>query len=102
MSPSLDFILNVIVEFHPPAPQQLTQLTPQPSPPAISPINATVTCYNIYKQSCNLIFTEVNLMCLFLFSSNSEEKINERERKWREEELEEEYDEIDGIEDADY
>ena len=42
-------------------------------------------------------------MCFFgLFSSRSEEKINERERRWREEELEEEYDEIDGIEDADY
>lgn len=42
-------------------------------------------------------------MCFFgLFSSRSEEKINERERKWREEELEEEYDEIDGIDDADY
>ena len=42
-------------------------------------------------------------MCFFgLFSSNSEEKINERERRWREEELEEEYDEIDGIDDADY
>ena len=46
-------------------------------------------------------------MCFFgLFSSRSEEKINERERRWREEELEEEleeeYDEIDGIDDADY
>ena len=42
-------------------------------------------------------------MCFFgLFSSRSEEKIDERERKWREEELEEEYDEIDGIDDADY
>ena len=28
--------------------------------------------------------------------------IKERERRWREEELEEEYDEIDGIDDADY
>ena len=38
-------------------------------------------------------------MCFFgLFSSRSEEKINERERRWREEE----YDEIDGIDDADY
>lgn len=41
-------------------------------------------------------------MCFFLFGSNSDEKIKERERKWREEDLEEEYDEIDGIEDADY
>ena len=42
-------------------------------------------------------------MCFFgLFSSNSEEMIKERERRWREEELEEEYDEIDGIDDADY
>ena len=42
-------------------------------------------------------------MCFFgLFSSRSEEKINERERRWREEELEEEDDEIDGIDDADY
>lgn len=42
-------------------------------------------------------------MCFFgLFSSRSDEKINERERRWREEELEEEYDEIDGIDDADY
>ena len=42
-------------------------------------------------------------MCFFgLFSSRSEEKINEREKSWREEELEEEYDEIDGIDDADY
>ena len=42
-------------------------------------------------------------MCFFgLFSSRSEEKINERERRWREEELEEEYDEIDGTDDADY
>jgi hypothetical protein len=42
-------------------------------------------------------------MCFFgLFSSRSEEKINEREKRWREEELEEEYDEIDGIDDADY
>ncbi len=42
-------------------------------------------------------------MCFFgLFSSRSEEKINERERRWREEELEEEYDEIDGIDDTDY
>ena len=42
-------------------------------------------------------------MCFFgLFSSRSEEKINERGRRWREEELEEEYDEIDGIDDADY
>ena len=44
---------------------------------------------------------EVNHMCFFLFH-NSEEKIKEREKKWREEELEEEYDELDGIEDADY
>lgn len=42
-------------------------------------------------------------MCFFsLFGSNRDEKIKERERKWREEELEEEYDELDGIEDADY
>ena len=42
-------------------------------------------------------------MCFFLlFGSNSDEKIKERERKCREEELEEEYDELDGIEDADY
>lgn len=42
-------------------------------------------------------------MCFFsLFGSNSDEKIKECERKWREEELEEEYDELDGIEDADY
>ena len=42
-------------------------------------------------------------MCFFgLFRSRSEEKINEREKRWREEELEEEYDEIDGIDDADY
>ena len=42
-------------------------------------------------------------MCIFsLFSSNNDEKIKERERKCREEELEEEYDELDGIEDADY
>lgn len=42
-------------------------------------------------------------MCFFgLFSLRSEEKINEREKRWREEELEEEYDEIDGIDDADY
>lgn len=38
----------------------------------------------------------------FLFGSHSEERNKERERKWREEELEEEYDELDGIEDADY
>ena len=37
-----------------------------------------------------------------LFGSNSVEKFQERERKWSEEELEEEYDELDGIEDADY
>ena len=41
-------------------------------------------------------------MCFFLFGSNSDDKIKELERKWREEELEEEYDELDGIEDADY
>lgn len=42
-------------------------------------------------------------MCFFsLFGSNCDEKNKERERKWREEELEEEYDELDGIEDADY
>ena len=41
-------------------------------------------------------------MCFFGLFSSSEDKIGERERKWREEELEEEYDEIDGIEDADY
>ena len=42
-------------------------------------------------------------MCFFSwFGSNSDEKIKERERKWREEDLEEEYDELDGIEDADY
>ena len=42
------------------------------------------------------------IMCFFLFGSNYDDKIKERERKWREEELEEEYDELDGIEDADY
>lgn len=42
-------------------------------------------------------------MCFFsLFGSYSDENIKERKRKWREEELEEEYDELDGIEDADY
>ena len=46
--------------------------------------------------------TEVSIMCFLLFGSNSDEKIREREKKWREEELEEEYDELDGIEDADY
>ena len=44
-------------------------------------------------------------MCLLLsllFGSGSDDKRKEREKRWREEELEEEYDEIDGIEDADY
>ena len=42
-------------------------------------------------------------MCFFgLFSSRSEEKINEREKRWREDELEDEYDVIDGNDDADY
>jgi hypothetical protein len=41
-------------------------------------------------------------MCFLLFGSNSDEKIKAREKKWREEELEEEYDELDDIEDADY
>ncbi len=42
-------------------------------------------------------------MCFFsLFGSNRDANINERERKSREEELEEEYDELDGIEEADY
>ena len=47
-------------------------------------------------------------MCILLSllfgssSDNKSDKIKERERRWREEELEEEYDEIDGIEDADY
>ena len=44
-------------------------------------------------------------MCLLLsllFGSSSSDKRLEREKRWREEELEEEYDEIDGIEDADY
>ncbi len=44
-------------------------------------------------------------MCLLLsllFGSGSSDKHNEREKRWREEELEEEYDELDGIEDADY
>ena len=36
------------------------------------------------------------------FSDNKSDKYKERERRWRKEELEEEYDEIDGIEDADY
>ena len=34
--------------------------------------------------------------------SKRDRKIAERERRWREEDLEEEYDEIDGIEDAYY
>ena len=44
-------------------------------------------------------------MCLLLsllFGPGSTDKQNEREKRWREEELEEEYDGIDGIEDADY
>lgn len=47
-------------------------------------------------------------MCILLSllfgsgSSKKPDKYKERERRWREEELEEEYDEIDGIEDADY
>ena len=47
-------------------------------------------------------------MCILLSllfgssSDNKSDKIKERERRCREEELEEEYDEIDGIEDADY
>ena len=44
-------------------------------------------------------------MCLLLsllFGSESSDKQIEREKRWREEELEEEYDELDGIEDADY
>lgn len=44
-------------------------------------------------------------MCVLislLFGSGSSDKVEERERRWREEELEEEYNEIDGIEDADY
>ena len=48
------------------------------------------------------LISEVHIMCFFGLFSSSEDKISERERKWREEELEEEYDEIDGIEDADY
>lgn len=40
-------------------------------------------------------------MC-FLFGSNRDDKIKEREKKWCDEELEEEYDELDDIEDADY
>ena len=57
----------------------------------------TIRLTEVEKSICS----EVNLMCFFLFH-NSEEKIKEREKKWREEELEEEYDELDGIEDADY
>lgn len=51
---------------------------------------------------------EVLVMCLLLSllfgsgSSSKPDKVKERERRWHEEELEEEYDEIDGIEDADY
>lgn len=44
-------------------------------------------------------------MCLLLsllFGSGSSDKQKEREKRWREEELEEEYDELDGIENADY
>lgn len=44
-------------------------------------------------------------MCLLLsllFGSGSSDKEAERERRRREEWLEEEYDELDGIEDADY
>ena len=47
-------------------------------------------------------------MCILLAlllssgSSKKQDKYKERERRWRDEELEEEYDEIDGIEDADY
>ena len=44
-------------------------------------------------------------MCLLLsllFGSGSSDKETERERREREEWLEEEYDEFDGIEDADY
>ena len=44
-------------------------------------------------------------MCLLLsllFGSGSSDKVTERERREREEWLEEEYDEFDGIEDADY
>ena len=44
-------------------------------------------------------------MCLLLsllFSSGSSDKEAERETRRREEWLEEEYDELDGIEDADY
>ena len=54
------------------------------------------------------VFAEVNDMCILLSlllgsgSSKKPDKYKERERRWREEELEEEYDEIDGIEDADY
>ena len=44
-------------------------------------------------------------MCLLLsllFGSGSSDRETEREKRCREEWLEEEYDEIDGIEDADY
>lgn len=58
--------------------------------------------YNLISKIPVSDLWEVNNMCFFLFGSNSDEKIKERERKWREEELEEEYDELDGIEDADY
>lgn len=61
------------------------------------------------------VYSEVEI-CMILFdgadiitsSANYEgmtkrqRKIAERERRWRAEDLEEEYDEIDGIEDADY
>ena len=55
-----------------------------------------------------LFAAEVSDMCILLSllfgssSDNKSDKIKERERRCREEELEEEYDEIDGIEDADY
>ena len=44
-------------------------------------------------------------MCLLLsllFGSGSSDRESEREKRRREEWLEEEYDELDGIEDADY
>ena len=42
------------------------------------------------------------LSLLFGSGSSKEEKCREQDRRQRREDLEEEYDEIDGIEDADY
>ncbi len=40
-------------------------------------------------------------MCFMLFIT-SDDEIEEREKRWRAEELEEDYDEYEGNEDADY